>query len=357
MSHPSQQTPFLPPSTMDDVTLTKGSKVEVSSDEPGFYGAWYEATLVDIVPLSTKKRRKKKMGYLVEYDTLFAEDNLEERLSENVDPMFVRPLPPKNVGNDDVDEFEVMDVVDCYHRDGWWNGVVENVTVDVESGQKKYAVKFEDPVEVFEFLNTQMRPHFDWVDSSWKLAPKKTQEQDVADKNAIPTSESNVDAQSGFTTPSKRPPAGNLASQSVVGRRSSKKKKHLRKKAESNSEMGGVVDGSVTTSRKRSTMNSAEVSSSKKTRSSADVENSGSKENNELMVSAKETSGSKALNQDSPLTNEEMVITETCEAENGKSQQNGKKGRGRPSKLTIRRKGLSKGLKYTSYLISRSLAI
>ncbi|GKE91675.1 hypothetical protein Tco_1572770, partial [Tanacetum coccineum] len=33
---------------------------------------------------------------------------------------------------------------------------------------------------------------------------------------------------------------------------------------------------------------------------------------------------------------------ETCEAENGKSQQNGKKGRGRPSKLTIRRKGLSK---------------
>ncbi|GKA50371.1 agenet domain-containing protein [Tanacetum coccineum] len=69
---------------MDDVTLTKGSKVEVSSDEPGFYGAWYEATLVDIVPLSTKKRRKKKMGYLVEYDTLFAEDNLEEHLGDLV---------------------------------------------------------------------------------------------------------------------------------------------------------------------------------------------------------------------------------------------------------------------------------
>ncbi|GKE20048.1 agenet domain-containing protein [Tanacetum coccineum] len=86
MSHPSQQTSFSPPSTIDDVTLTKGSKVEVSSDAPGFYGAWYEATM----------------------------DNLEERLSENVDPMFVRPLPPKNVGNDDVGEFEVIDVVDCY---------------------------------------------------------------------------------------------------------------------------------------------------------------------------------------------------------------------------------------------------
>ena len=171
MSHSSQQTPFLP-STMADVTITKGSKVEVSSDEPGFYGAWYEATIIDIVPLSTKKRQKKKVGYLVKYDTLYDGHNLEERLSEAVDPAFVRPLPPKN---DDV-EFEVMDVVDCYHRDGWWIGFVENVIVVVESGEdvkKKYVVRFEDPVEAFEFEKTQMRPHFDWVDSCWKLAPKK----------------------------------------------------------------------------------------------------------------------------------------------------------------------------------------
>ncbi|PWA49991.1 Agenet-like domain-containing protein [Artemisia annua] len=327
---------------MADVTLTKGSKVEVSSDEPGFYGAWYEATIKDIVPLSTKKRQKKKIGYLIKYDTLYAEDNLEEMLSEAVDPAFVRPLPPKN---DDVEgdvEFEVMDVVDCYHRDGWWCGVVENVIVVVENGEdvkKKYVVRFEDPVEVFEFEKTQMRPHFEWVDSCWKLAPKKTPEQEVTDKNAVPTSESNVDAQSGFTTPSKWPATANLNSESVVRRRSSEKKKHLRKRAECNSEMGGVVDGSVTTSRKRSTVNSAEeVSSSKKTRSSADVEKSGSKENNELMVSIKETSGSKAINQDSPLTTEEMIITETCEAEDGKSQQNGEKRRGRPPKLTPRRK-------------------
>ncbi|PWA83951.1 agenet-like domain, Agenet domain [Artemisia annua] len=325
MSHSSQQTPFLP-STVADVTITKGSKVEVTSDEPGFYGAWYEATILDIVPLSTKNRQKKKMGYLVKYDTLYDEDDLDEKLLEAVDPVFVRPLPPKN---DDV-EFEVMDVVDCYHRDGWWCGVVENVIVVVESGEdvkKKYVVSFEDPVEAFEFEKTQMRLHVDWVDFYWKLAPKKeffkvyagfdlgfwvlkysgihfalatpntmeliiffikvsvmslsnpnTPEQEVADKYAIPTSEPNIDARLGITAPSKRPPTANLNSQSAVRQCSSKKKKHLRKKAESNSEMSGVMNGSVTTcrKRKRSTVNSAdEVSSSKKTRSSADVEKSG----------------------------------------------------------------------------------
>ncbi|PWA54432.1 agenet-like domain, Agenet domain [Artemisia annua] len=292
---------------MADVTITKGSKVEVSTDEPGFYGAWYEATILDIVPLSTKNRQKKKMGYLVKYDTLYAEGDLDEKLLETVDPVFVRPLQPKN---DDV-EFEVMDVVDCYHRDGWWCGVVIVVIESGDNVKKTYVVKLEDPVEdfveVFKFEKTQMRLHFDWVDYCWKLAPKKffkvyagfdlgfwvlkysgihfalatpntmelliffikvsvmslsnpnTPEQEVADKNAT----------------------ANLNSQSAVCQCSSKKKKHLRKKAvqESNSEMSGVMNGSVTTCRKRSTVNSAEeVSSSKKTRSSADVEKSDNQE-------------------------------------------------------------------------------
>ena len=100
---PLQQQPF-----------GKGTPVEVSSDEEGFRGAWYLATILESPPKSTSKKRKKA---LVQYRTLLAEDG-SSVLTEYVDPAFIRPLPP----NEEVgvqSGFEVNDVVDARYRDGW----------------------------------------------------------------------------------------------------------------------------------------------------------------------------------------------------------------------------------------------
>ncbi|KAJ0613309.1 putative Agenet-like domain-containing protein [Helianthus annuus] len=172
--------------------ITTGSTVEVTINEPGFHGAWYVATIQNILEQNTPKNKTKKLNnktsYLVKYHTLLKEDDVFQPLTEVVDSLFVRPLPPGNVcrNNDDnvkvveVVEgegdggggFEVGDVVDAYHRDGWWIGVVKSVSVD-EGGVKKYVVLFENPVEEFEFEGCKLRFHVDWVDFRWMVPPKK----------------------------------------------------------------------------------------------------------------------------------------------------------------------------------------
>ncbi|KAL4562096.1 hypothetical protein LXL04_034288 [Taraxacum kok-saghyz] len=179
---------------MEVEPFTKGSTVEVSSDEEGFHGSWYVATLVDIVDASPTKTRgsnkrnrdKKNVGYLVRYAKLFQEDNLNEQLTEVVHPSYVRPLPPRNIRRDDDNlltvaeaeteegnggDFQLYDVVDAYLRDGWWIGVVRKVMVDGE--MKKYVISFESPSENIEFEGSKVRYHVDWINSRWKFRPQK----------------------------------------------------------------------------------------------------------------------------------------------------------------------------------------
>ncbi|KAI3676624.1 hypothetical protein L1987_86236 [Smallanthus sonchifolius] len=159
---------------MANPAFTKGSIVEVSSDEPGFHGAWYVATLVNqLNPLkasNTKTKNPKQFGYLIQYDTLLKDDSLVEHLTEIVEPSFVRPLPPCNLGRDNGD-FELYDVVDAYHREGWWIGVVKKVIVEGE--MRKYTVLFENPPEEVEFERAQLRLHVDWIDRCWQVPQKK----------------------------------------------------------------------------------------------------------------------------------------------------------------------------------------
>lgn len=140
--------------------FSQNSQVEVSSDEEGFKGAWFRALVVENPnPSSASKKRKK---VLVEYWNLVTEDGAQQ-LREHVDLGHLRPLPPETPSQD----FEVGDIVDADYRDGWWTGVVKKVL-----GNSKYRVFFENPADIIEFEQKQMRVHQDWVGGKW-VRPKR----------------------------------------------------------------------------------------------------------------------------------------------------------------------------------------
>lgn len=134
-----------------------GAEVEVSSDEPGFKGSWYLATIIEL-PTSKKIKRAK-----VEYRTLLTEDG-SEQLKEDVDQAYIRPLPPQEVAAQDLEHGEV---VGAYCRDGWWTGVVVKVL-----GNSNYRVFFENPPDVLEFDRKELRVHLEWLKGKW-VRPEK----------------------------------------------------------------------------------------------------------------------------------------------------------------------------------------
>lgn len=93
-----------------------GAIVEVSSDEDGFSGAGFAATVVKVV-------RKDK--FLVEYHGLLADD--DSQLREEIDVLHIRPHPP----DADVDgQFSLLDELDAFYNDGWWVGVISKALAD-----------------------------------------------------------------------------------------------------------------------------------------------------------------------------------------------------------------------------------
>ncbi|XP_076951627.1 uncharacterized protein LOC143625051 [Bidens hawaiensis] len=290
---------------MANAGVAKGSTVEVSSEEPGFHGAWYVATLLDdqlkysptpsskTKSSSSKKHtttKHKEIGYLVKYDTLLKEDSLDEPLTEIVNPTCVRPLPPRNLRRNNVnyamgegsgggggDDFEVYDVVDAYHREGWWIGVVNKV-VNV-AGNRKYVVLFENPPEEAEFGRSHLRLHVDWVDGRWQFPPKKVPEDER--KRA---SEPDNDAHAGLTPTSKGTRTTDGDSANASPQPSSVPKTRSRKTTEKSSEMA-VGAGKEPDSSRR---------------------NRGSKGTTKEKASVVEKRGSNDVHEDSPVTEPEM---------------------------------------------------
>lgn len=131
-----------------------GSEVEVCSDEDGFKGAWFRASIVESPANSASKKRKK---ILVEYKNLVTDDG-SKQLREYVDPTYIRPMPPDVSDHD----FEEGDAVDADYRDGWWTGVIRKVL-----NNSKYRVFFDNPPDMIEFDLINLRLHQDWVGGKW----------------------------------------------------------------------------------------------------------------------------------------------------------------------------------------------
>ncbi|MQM16687.1 hypothetical protein Taro_049646 [Colocasia esculenta] len=141
-----------------------GDEVEVSSDEEGFRGVWFEAKVVRSMPRADR--------YMVVYDHLINDDADPRPLRETVDACYVRPRSPRRRG-----PFGVCSPVDAWHKDGWWAGVVAAV---VPAGQMrrvvKYVVCFPSTREEMEFKAADLRHHLEWFDDKWV----KPGEHDVA---------------------------------------------------------------------------------------------------------------------------------------------------------------------------------
>jgi Agenet domain len=125
-----------------------GMLVEVSSDEEGFRGAWFVATIIR--PVGT--------AFCVQYHNLKTDDETA-LLQETVDPVHIRPVPPEACWPN---SFRLLEEVDAYCNDGWWAGVVSKVL-----GKNRCVVYFRQWKEEMEFKHDELRPHFDWVGGRW----------------------------------------------------------------------------------------------------------------------------------------------------------------------------------------------
>nr|GMD43805.1 DUF724 domain-containing protein 3 [Ipomoea batatas] len=134
--------------------FNQGMKVEVSSDEEGFKGAWFAATVV---------KQLDSGNYVIEYQNLRNDDDTEF-LQEEVDHLHIRPCPPDI---ERVNSFKVQEKVDALYNDGWWVGMISKVLKG-----KKYIVHFSNTNEELEFKHVDVRPHQDWIDGKWITASK-----------------------------------------------------------------------------------------------------------------------------------------------------------------------------------------
>ncbi|KAF0923118.1 hypothetical protein E2562_003339 [Oryza meyeriana var. granulata] len=129
----------------------EGSKVEVTSNDEGFRGAWFQGTALKYV----------NNKILVEYDALKADDETTP-LTEAIEVQHVRPCPPDSIVTSG---FNLLDEVDACWNDGWWVGVISKV-ID----NQRYMVYFKSFNEEIEFGHEQLRLHFDWVGGRWMRA-------------------------------------------------------------------------------------------------------------------------------------------------------------------------------------------
>ncbi|XP_074340154.1 DUF724 domain-containing protein 6-like isoform X2 [Apium graveolens] len=141
------------------VAWKKGTEVEVTSVDDGFRGVWYLAKI-------TQPPKKSEDGFvLVEYNELVSDEDETKKLCEKVHVELVRPLAPSGIKDDD---FEINDVVDVYHKDGWWVGVVEKVL-----SKDEVLVAFDDPPDKITAKRLDVRFHFDWINGKWVKPDKK----------------------------------------------------------------------------------------------------------------------------------------------------------------------------------------
>jgi hypothetical protein len=132
----------------------KGTMVEISSDEEGYKGSWFTATVLG----STVTDK-----FLVEYHNLTMDDGTRP-LREEAHARYMRPYPPEVPR---VVYFKELQEVDAWYNDGWWEGVISKVL-----NFSEYIVYFSSTGEELRFEHSKLRPHQHWINGKWVIASK-----------------------------------------------------------------------------------------------------------------------------------------------------------------------------------------
>lgn len=134
-----------------EIEFKKGDIVEVSSDDEGFSGAWYTATVTE----------SNGKNFLVEYKNLRTDDEAE-LLTETVDSLHIRPIPPCTPV---VFKYKLLEEVDAFYNDGWWVGMISKVLTG-----PRYMVYFKSSNEEIKFGHSDLRLHHEWIGGKWRRA-------------------------------------------------------------------------------------------------------------------------------------------------------------------------------------------
>lgn len=143
--------------------VSVGDTVETRSEEDGFSGAYYLAKII------AKKGREK---LLIEYETLVTEGDQTQFLREVIEARMVRPLPPSPESESEP-EFKILEKVDAYDNDGWWEGrivgkkLLGGVGNNNNNSDSLYSVYFDTTGDLCDYPNNLLRAHQDYVNGEW----------------------------------------------------------------------------------------------------------------------------------------------------------------------------------------------
>ncbi|KAM3232358.1 hypothetical protein P3L10_017717 [Capsicum annuum] len=135
----------------------KGDEVEVASQEYGFIGSYYKATIVSSTGL---------YHYRVNYNTLLTDDE-SAPLEDVVTAAEVRPAPPDQREIMAENNFRLYDMVDVFANDGWWFGFISG-----KAGQEYY-VYFPTTGDNIAYPSHVLRFHQEWSKGKWIFLPRQ----------------------------------------------------------------------------------------------------------------------------------------------------------------------------------------
>ncbi|CAN6363145.1 unnamed protein product [Urochloa humidicola] len=140
--------------------LPAGAEVEVRIDGFGYFGSWFEATVVGFSPA---RGARAPARYSVTYEHLT--ENGGGVLREYFVPSHVRPRPPPTPPPAAF-RFRPHDIVEAFHNDGWWSGIVVSAPA-AAAADDQVTVAFPITREVISFPPAHVRPRRDYIDGEW----------------------------------------------------------------------------------------------------------------------------------------------------------------------------------------------
>ncbi|XP_055828587.1 protein AGENET DOMAIN (AGD)-CONTAINING P1-like [Solanum dulcamara] len=130
----------------------RGDQVEVASQEWGYIGAYYTATIVSLIGNS---------HYRVQYTNLVNDDK-SDLLEEIVTASEIRPMPPKQHETLLIPEdIRMYDIVDVFDNDGWWIGFISG------RHEENYYVYFPTTGDNVAYPPQLLRFHQEWSKGKW----------------------------------------------------------------------------------------------------------------------------------------------------------------------------------------------